>query len=209
MSAAHVCSWSDCAQIASVSFVATVTERLQLKDIMQDKANENQEHVFLELSELNGPTDTRSIHLLDTASFSIKSNTIPTGDTAVAAQYETNEKGGATSVPTEEVQNHVPTEFRALFNSQLCLLVPCISHVITLSRLAGLLSSTQTLGSAPWALRDYVPARSLISYDWFLGVPEVICATTSRDVLVGSNDDVATLKDGLDYEAGEVMPDQK
>lgn len=203
--AAHVYTWSDWSEIASISLTVNM-RRLEWKSVTQYTSGPKR-RILLELSELNGSASTRGVYLLDAASFDTEN--ISNEGTVTAKAKEAKE---ANSVPTGETPTARPVAV-PLHVSQLAALAPCVSHIIDLQKGGRLifldthswvcsaeLEGMGADGSISYSRHFFIP------YDWFSGTRDIICAATSRDVLVARNDDVVIIKDGLEY-AEEVRID--
>lgn len=201
--AAHIYAWSDWSEVAFVPLPTDVTG-LQLKSVTPYVSG----RILLELSELDGSADTRGLHLLNAASFSIENNP---AKAAVSEAAKSREDADTASIREEAAAAAVSIP---LLGPQLAAFAHRVAHVVGLGD-AGQLVFLDThswvcsaylegLGtnSVPYSRHFFVP------YDWFSGTRDVICAVTQRDVLFARNNDVAIVKGGLEY-AEEVNAEVK
>lgn len=201
--AAHIYAWSDWSEVAFVPLPTDVTG-LQLKSVTPYVSG----RILLELSELDGSADTRGLHLLNAASFSIENN--PAKE-AVSEAAKSREDADTASIREEAAAAAFSIP---LLGPQLAAFAHRVAHVVGLGD-AGQLVFLDThswvcsaylegLGtnSVPYSRHFFVP------YDWFSGTRDVICAVTQRDVLFARNNDVAIVKGGLEY-AEEVNAEAK
>ncbi len=195
--AARIYAWSDWSEVTSVLFPTDVTG-LQLKSVRPYMSGPRQ-RILLELSELDGSTDTRGLRLLDAASLSIKSN--PAKE-AVSEAAIVRKDTDTVSIGEETAAAAVSV---LLLGPQLAALTHHVAHVIGLGAAGKLVfldthswvcsADLEGLGnsSVSYSRHFFVP------YDWFSGTRDVICAVAQRDILFARNDNLAIVKGGLEY----------
>ncbi|KAL9122321.1 MAG: hypothetical protein Q9187_001130 [Circinaria calcarea] len=196
--AARIYAWSDWSEVASVALTINITG-LQLKSVAL-YMSDHRWRVLLELSELDGSANTRGLHLLDAASFSI--GNIPAKE-AVSEAANVRKDPDTISIREEAAVAAVSIPLLGL---QLATLANRVAHVVGLGDAGKLVfldthswvcsADLEGLGntSVSYSKHFFVP------YDWFSGTRDVICAIAQRDVLFARNDDVAIVKGGLNYE---------
>ncbi len=156
---------------------------------------ERKPQVLLEMSELNGSANTRELYSVDVALFDI-TNT---------KRNQKNDPANTTEV-TAPLQPSTPHALLGpQLRSQIDFLADHVSHIIGISESgklvfldthswvcsAGLESTSDS--SISYSRHFFVP------YDWFSGTRDIICGLARRDVVFARNDDVATIKGGLEY----------
>ena len=199
--AARIYAWSDWSEVASVSLTADVTG-LQLKSVKPYMSG-HRRRILLELSELDGSADTRGLHLLDAASFSIEDN-LPKEVAKEAVSEAAKVRKDADTVSIREGAAGAAVSI-PLLGPQLATLAHRVAHVVGLGDAGKLIfldthswvcsADLEGLGnsSISYSRHFFVP------YDWFSGTRDVICAAAQQDVLFGRNDNVAVVKGGLEY----------
>ena len=192
-SAARICAWSDWSEIAYLPLCID-TKGLQLTSVNLYTSSHKQ-LILLELSELDGSANTRALHLLDAASFSVTTDSTMKGVTEAAS---VKKEANKISIEKEVVDAIV-------FSPLLYPLAHCISHVVGLRETGKLIFldihswvcsvDLESLGksSISYVRHFFVP------YDWLSGTRDVICAILRRNVLFTRNDDVVIIKGGLEH----------
>jgi WD40 repeat protein len=195
--AARIYAWSDWSEVAFVPLTTDVTG-LQLKSVTPYMSG-HRRRILLELSELDGSADTRGLHLLDAASFSIENNL---ANVAVSEAAKVGKDANMVSIREEDTAAAVSIP---LLDPQLAALAHRVAHVVGLGDAGKLVfldthswvcsADLEGLGNSSvlYSRHFFVP------YDWFSGIRDVICAVAQRDVLFARNDDVAIVKGGLEY----------
>jgi len=194
---ARIYAWSDWSEIASAP-ISIDTKGLQLKSVTSYMSG-HRRRILLELSELDGSANTRSIYLLDAAYFSIG---IDTAKEDVVEAANTKKDSDTISIKEEVIATEI---LSPLLGPQLAALAHCVAHIIGRADNGRLIfldthswvcsADLEDLGysSVSYNRHFFVP------YDWFSGIRNVICAVTKRDVLFARNDDIAVIKGGLEY----------
>ena len=195
--AAHIYAWTDWSEVASVHLTVDMTG-LQLKSVTP-YISSRRWLILLELCERDGSPDTRGLHLLEAAPFSIENHSSNESVSEAARDSKDPDKVSTTR-EAPATATSIP-----LLGPQLATLVPRVTHVIGLGKTNQLIFldtrswvcsvDLETLGdkSVSYSRHFFVP------YDWFAGTRDVICAIAQRDVLFARNDDVAIIKGGLEY----------
>lgn len=195
---ARIYAWEDWSEVASVHLTTDITG-LQSKSITPYMSG-LRPRILLELAELDGSPDTRGLHLLDAASFSIEN--LPTHEAIFEAATVREEAG---KVPITEEAAAAAAVSIPLLGPQLAALAHRIAHVVGLDDANQLVfldthswvcsADLEGLSNSPvsYSRHFFVP------YDWFAGTRDVICAVAQRDVLFARNDAVAIVKGGLEY----------
>ena len=199
---ARIYAWADWSEVALVQLTADMT-RLQLKSATPYLSSRRR-HILLELSELDGPPDTRGLHLHDAAPFGIED--LPANKDISKAAREGKDAHDIST--TDEV---VPAAAAAaavsvpLLGPQLATLAHRVAHVIglgdgnqlifldTCSWVCSADLEGLSNGSVSYSRHFFVP------YDWLAGTRDVLCAIAQRDVLFARSADVAIIKGGLEY----------
>jgi WD40 repeat protein len=194
--AAHIYAWEDWSQVASVPLTADITG-LQLKSVIPSLSGYRQ-RILLELCELDGSLDTRSLHLLDTAPFNIGNFH------AYEAVYEVA-KGGSDANNVSITMEHATGVPIPLLGSQLAALAQRVAHVVGF----GDANQLVFLDTHSWVCSVDLEGLSnnpvsysrhfFVPYDWFAGKRNMLCVVAKRDVLFARNNDVAIIKGGLEY----------
>ncbi|KAI9778642.1 MAG: hypothetical protein M1816_004005 [Peltula sp. TS41687] len=196
--AARIYAWSDWSEIASVSLNIDVMG-LQLKSVIPYMSGRRR-RILLELSERNGSTTTRGLHLLDASSFGIEKNPVKE-----AVSEATKDRKDADTVSVREETAAAAAVSIPLLGPQLAALAHCVAHLIGLDGAGKLIfldthswvcsADLESLGnsSISYSRHFFVP------YDWFSGIRDIICAVAQRELLFARNDDVAIVKGGLEY----------
>jgi WD40 repeat protein len=194
---ARIYAWSDWSEIAFVSLATDMTG-LQLKSVTPYISGQRR-RILLELSELDGSAETRGLHLLDAASFSIENNP---GKDAVSEAANVGKDADTMLIREEATAAAVSNP---LLGPQLAALAHCVAHVIGLDATGKLVFldtrswvcsvDLEGLGNSSvlYSRHFFVP------YDWFSGIRDVICAVAQGDILFARNDNVAIVKGGLEY----------
>lgn len=195
----RIYAWTDWTKIASVSLTNDI-KGLQLKSV-RPYVSSRRRGILLELSELNGSPETRGLHLLDAASFSIEN--VP-GNRAVSEAVKVRKDGVESASITGEAAAASAVSI-PLFGPQLATLANRVAHVIGF----GDANQLVFLDTQSWVcsvdLEDIIDSsvsysrHFFVPYDWLAGTRDVICAVAQRDVLFARNDDVAIIKGGLEY----------
>ncbi|KAL1968677.1 hypothetical protein VTN77DRAFT_1503 [Rasamsonia byssochlamydoides] len=144
---------------------------------LESKEEKQKGRILLELSELDGLANTRGLHLLDAASFSMKNNPSKSQQQQQQRQQQQSRSRSPPS-PTGS-----PTS--------LASVTP-----------ASWSSWSPTPGSAPSPGNSSALSywrHFFVPYDWFSGTRDVLCAVAQRDILFARNGDVAIIKGGLEY----------
>ena len=195
--AARIYAWSDWSEVATVPLTVDMTG-LQLKSVYP-YISVHRGWLLLELSELDGSTITRALHLLDAASFCIEETPVKETVPEVAKVMKDTD---TISIRGETVAASVSIP---LLGPQLAALAHRVAHIVGLSDAGKLVfldiqswvcsADLDGLGDNPvsYSRHFFVP------YDWFSGTRDVICAVEQRDILFARNDDVAIVKGGLEY----------
>ena len=195
--AARIYTWTDWSEVALVDFTADMTG-LQIKST-RPYLSGRRPRILLELSELDGPPDTRGLYLLDAAPFSIETTTSNEVMPVAAIEGKDADKISITE-KASAAAGLVP-----LFGPQLAVLAHCVAHVIGLGTTNQLIFldthswvcsvDLEGLGnnSISYSRHFFVP------YDWYAGTRDMLCAVAQRDVLFARNDDLAIIKGGLEY----------
>ena len=195
--AARIYTWSDWSEIALVHITADMTG-LQIKSA-RPYLSSRRPRMLLELSKLDGPPDTRGLHLLDAASFGMET---PTSDKATpVAPIEGEDANNLSSTQKASVA----ADLVPLSGPQIATLARRVAHVIGLGNINQLIfldthswvcsADLEGLGktSISYSRHFFVP------YDWYAGTRDLLCAVAQRDVLFARNDDLAIIKGGLEY----------
>jgi WD40 repeat protein len=192
-SAARIFAWSDWSEIACISLDIVTTE-LQFKAVTSFTSN-HQKRILLELSELDGSTNTRSLQLLDSTSFSVPQYYL-FGDKTEASGFKEDTR---TTVVADEAV--VPINSSPLLGP----LTHCVAHVIGIrdpSKLIFLDTHSWVcsvdLGALDGTSMSYV-RHFFVPYDWFSGTRDLICMISKRNVLFARNDNVVVVQGGLDH----------
>ena len=194
---ARIYAWADWSEVALVHFTADMTG-LQIKSA-RPYLSGHRTRILLELSERDGPPDTRGLHLLDVASFGMET---PTSDKLVPVAAIDGKEADSISV-TEKAS--VAASLAPLFGPLLAALAPRVAHVIGLGNTNQLIfldthswvcsADLESLGnnSLSYSRHFFVP------YDLYAGTRDLLCAVAQRDVLFARNNDLAIIKGGLEY----------
>ena len=194
---ARIYAWADWSEVALVHFTADMTG-LQVNSA-RPYLSGRRPRILLELSELDGPPDTRGLHLLDAASFGME---IPTSDKLVPVAAIDGKDADNISI-TEKAS--VAACLVSLFGPLLAALAPRVAHVIGLGNTNQLIfldthswvcsADLESLGdsSLSYSRHFFVP------YDLYAGTRDLLCAVAQRDVLFARNNDLAIIKGGLEY----------
>lgn len=195
--ASRIYAWSDWSEVASVPLTSDVTG-LQLKSVTPYTSG-HRRRILLELSELDGSADTRGLHLLDAASFSIDNNPAKDG---ISEAAKVRENADTVSIREEAAAEAVSV---MLLGPQLATLAHRVAHVVGLGNTGKLVF----LDTHSWVCSVDLESLSnssvsylrhfFVPYDWFSGTRDMICTVSQRDVLFARNDDVAIVKGGLEY----------
>lgn len=194
--AVRIYAWEDWSEVASVPLTADTTG-LQLKSVIPYLSGYRQ-RILLELSELDGSSDTRSLHLLDAAHFSLE-NFNANEDVSEAAK-ERNDADNVSITKENAAAVSIP-----LLGSQLAALAHCVAHVVGLNdahRLVFLDTHSWVCSADLESLsknRVSYSRHFFVPYDWFAGKRDILCVVAKRDVLFARNDGVAIVKGGLEY----------
>lgn len=197
--AARIYAWTAWSEVAVVHLTNEITG-LQLKSVTASVSG-RRPRILLELSELDGSPETRGLHLLDAALFSIED--LPVNEAISETAKE--RKDGDESASITEGAASVAAVSIPLFGLQLATLANRVAHVIGFGDANQLVfldtqswvcsADLEHLGnsSVSYSRHFFVP------YDWLAGTRDVMCAVARRDVLFARNDDVAIIKGGLEY----------
>jgi WD40 repeat protein len=192
-SAARICAWSDWSEIVHMPHSIDI-KGLQLKAVTPYSSSRKQ-NILLELSELDGSTDTRCLHLLDTASFSIHPDSLVEDATTPVDPQAAAEKDTITVEPIISI----------ISSPLLSLLTDCVARVIGV-RDPGKLIFLDThswvcsvdLGDLGGSSMTYI-RHFFVPYDWLSGTRDLICTISKRNVLFARNDNVAIVQGGLEH----------
>lgn len=191
---ARIYAWDDLSEVASVSLSFDMTE-LEVKSVVPYKSS-TKSWIIIELSELDGPNNTRAVHLLDAEPFYLKSPSFSDGASDVAItekiKAEPLDVIGTASIP--------------FFGPQFSALSRHIVHVTGLSDTNKFLF----LDTRSWVCS--IDLRTLdshqasywrhffIPYDWFAGIlRDIICTVSLQNILFAVSGEVAIVKGGLEY----------
>lgn len=201
---AHVYAWEDWSEVAVIPFVAGMLG-MQLKSITP-LISKMQPQILVEMSDLDGSTETRSLFLFDTSSLSMES--CPTED---AGSIRTKQQGAAEDVSVPALERVTPSSrmtvaaLTPLLGPQLAAIASRVAHVIgvhntnqlvfldTRSWVCSANINTLRQGQVSYSRHFFVP------YDWFAGSREVVCALAQRDVIFVRHADIAVIRGGLEY----------
>lgn len=197
---ARIYAWADWSEVTLVHLTADMTG-LQLKSATP-YLSRRRHYILLELSELDGPPDTRGLHLHDAAPFSIE-------DLPAEKDIFKAAKGGKDdhdiSLTDEAVVAAAAAVSVPLLGPQLAVLAHRVAHVIgigdanqlifldTYSWVCSVDLEGLSNGSLPYSRHFFVP------YDWLAGTRDVLCAVAQRDIVFARSADVAIIKGGLEY----------
>ncbi|PMD20579.1 hypothetical protein NA56DRAFT_170291 [Hyaloscypha hepaticicola] len=192
-SAARIYAWSDWTEIACIPFHIVTTE-LQFKTVTSYTSN-HQQRILLELSELDGSTNTRNLQLLDSTSFSISQNSLIEDKTEASGSKEDTK----TVIMADEAL--VPIISTPLLGP----LTHLVAHVIGICDPGKLVFldthswvCSTDLGDVGGTSMSYV-RHFFVPYDWFSGTRDLICMISRRNVLFARNDNVVVVRGGLDH----------
>lgn len=194
--AARIYAWNDWSEVAFVSLTIDIIG-LQLKSVTPYVSGHGR-RILLELSELDRSGNTQGLHVLDAANFIIEN------DIAEEPNFE------ATSVGIKEMVSSNKTSpadvvVIPFLDLQLETLVHHVAHVIGF-RDDGTLIFLNThswvcsvdLESLRHSSFLYI-RHFFVPYDWFSGTRDIMGATTQKDVLFARNNNIAIIKNGLEY----------
>jgi WD40 repeat protein len=192
-SAARICAWTDWSEIAYIPHSIDI-KGLQLKAATPYTSNHKQ-RVLLELSELDGSTNTRCLHLLDAAFFDIHPDSLVEDATAAVDSQAVAKKDAITVEPIISI----------LSSPLLSTLTDCVAHIIGV-REPGKLVFLDThswvcsadLGDLGGSSMTYA-RHFFVPYDWLSGMRDLICTISKRNVLFARNDNVVIVQGGLDH----------
>ena len=142
--AARIYAWEDWSEAAWVPLTTDLTG-LQLESVIP-YLSDYRRQILLELSELDGSPDTRSLHLLDAAPFSIES--FCSNEAVSEAVKGRNDSDNVSITKENAAAVSIP-----LLGSQLAALAQRVAHVVASVTPTSSSSSTVTLGSARQILR--------------------------------------------------------
>jgi hypothetical protein len=188
-SAARINAWSDWTEIACIP-LDMVTAELQFKTVIPYTSNQ-QQRILLELSELDGSTNTRNLQLLDSTSFSIPQNSLGEDKPEASGSKEDTK----TVVMADE----------AIVPINSSPLTHLVAHVIGIRDPCKLIFldtyswvCSTDLGDVGGTSMSYV-RHFFVPYDWFSGTRDLICMISKRNVLFARNDNVVVVRGGLDH----------
>ena len=196
--AARIYTWTDWSEVALVHLTVDMMG-LQLKSATSYLSG-HRHRILLELSELDGPPDTRGLHLIDASPFSIEIPPSNEGVSEASKERRDTDNISSTKKVSAAAAVSVP-----LFGAQLATLAYRVAHVIGLGDANQLIfldthswvcsADIESLGnnSISYSRHFFVP------YDWFAGTRDLLCAVAKRDVLFARNDDLAIIKGGLEF----------
>lgn len=194
--AVRIYTWSDFSEVACIPLSIGATD-LQLKNVVACVMN-RKHAILLELSDLDGGADTRSMHLLDGE---------PSLVTATVTDKITT---SATSAQGPDLRTapigQDPARRGPIFlqDPELSRFSNRVSHIIGFSNAGKLVFldkgswvcslELEHLGHDPleYSRHFFVP------YDWLSGSRAVVCAVSRRSVIFARNDRVAVVKGGLE-----------
>ena len=194
ISAVRIYAWSDWSETAYLP-LSFDTEGLQLASVTS-YTSLHEHRILLELSELDSSPNTRALHLLDTASFSISTDS--TVDSITGAADVTKD---ARKISYEGDVIKAVTVLSTLLH----LLIPSIARVISLCETGKLVF----LDTHSWVCSveleevgknttSYI-RHFFVPYDWLSGTRNVICAILRQNVLFARNDNVVIVNGGLEH----------
>ena len=193
---ARIYTWTDWSEVALVRLTTDMT-RLQLKSAIHYLSG-RQRRILLELSQLDGPPDTRGLYLLDAASFSIEIHPSNEGMSEAAHEKKNADRIAITEKASAAVKS-IP-----LLGPQVDALAHRVAHVVGLGEANQLIfldthswlcsADLEDLGDNPIAYSRHF----FVPYDWLAGTRDLLCAVARRDVLFARNGDLAVIKGGLE-----------
>lgn len=201
--AVRIHTWDDWSQVRTIS--TTIDMRhLQLKSVVSCMVN-RRPSILIELSELHGGADTRSLGLLDLELLRVES-----GSGEPVSPFGNDErKDTAISVTTKQSTREASTPLR---KEQLRIFSGRVSHVIGISDARKLIFLDKHSWVCSVGLDDVDGKRIqysrhfFVPYDWFSGTRGIHCALSRRNILFACNDNVAIVKGGLEYAETVIIP---
>lgn len=195
---ASIYAWSDWSEVGSVHLTVDIAG-LQIKTV-SPYIYISQPGILLEMSELDGPPDTRSLQLLDATSLDIKNIAASVTDSKAIRVGE-----GTDKVSIREEVSAVEATSRPLLGPPLAALASRVAHIIGFTKTDHILF----LDSHSWVcsadleeFNDYSVSylrHFFVPYEWFAGTRNILCAVAQQDVIFARNDGVAVVKGGLEH----------
>ncbi|KAL9611229.1 MAG: hypothetical protein Q9167_004112 [Letrouitia subvulpina] len=197
---AQIYSWKDWSKVASIPLAASVTG-LQLKNVFQYGLG-HQWRLIFELSELDGSPGTRGLQLFDGAVLDVECLLTKEAVSKKAKLHDQAKRLSIMDQSTTVAKASAPVQF---CGPQLATLTHRISHIIGLDDANRLLfldihswvctADLESLGEGSIIYWRHF----FLPYDWFAGTRDLVCAVARRDVLFARNNDVAIIKNGLEF----------
>ena len=190
---AHICSWKDWSEIFSVNLAAD-SSRLELKSVIPFMSI-LRPCFLLEMSELDGPTNTRALYLFGALPLTVENSTT----SEVVSEVRPSQKD------SKEAISVVVDVSTLILSPQLTMLAPCIAHILghrdakqlifldTKSWVCSVDLENLSCGTTTYSRHFFVP------YEWFAGTRDLVGAVIQRDVIFARNDEVAIIRGGLQY----------
>ena len=196
---ARIFTWKDWTEVVTVSLAADFTS-LHLKSVIL-LMSIAQPGILLEMSELDGSSVTSALYLFDLAPFSV--DHCPAHGAILHAPSEEDHDGLSAKIDQEIAA--VARDSTLLLASELATIVPYVAHVLgnrndtqlcflnTKSWVSSADLEDLKNGSAAYSRHFFVP------YEWFAGTRDLIGGLTGRDVVFARYDEVAVIRNGLQY----------
>jgi len=194
IAAVRIYAWSDWSEIAYLS-LDIYTHGLKLASVTLCTSYHRQ-RILLELSDIGGSPNTRALHLLDAAWFSISTDSTVN---SIPGAANVTDDVSKISIEKEAVKTTV------IFSTLPSVLTPFVARVIGLHETGKLVF----LDTHSWVCSvefedqgnntiSYI-RHFFVPYDWISGSWGIICAVLRQDLLFASNNNIVIVKGGLEH----------
>ncbi|KAK3936654.1 hypothetical protein QBC46DRAFT_418605 [Diplogelasinospora grovesii] len=189
---ARVFSWEDWSELTSTTFGVDLAG-LQLKSAYRSAEGQ----IALELKALDGSAETKSVYQIDCTY-------LPIENTLASPSVEATEA----SAPSEHSHNPRASPSTWVMMPLSGVVSDRIAHVMGMqapNKLVFLDTSSWVcsieLGEQPQDSHhpSSYTRHFFVPYDWFAGIKGLVCGINQHDVLIARNDNVAIIKNGLEF----------
>ncbi|OJJ67877.1 hypothetical protein ASPBRDRAFT_199579 [Aspergillus brasiliensis CBS 101740] len=195
---ARIYAWSDWAEIAKIN-VDVDMSGLQINNAFPCTSGSRQ-RILLELSELDGPSKTCRLYLLEAGAFAVHNEVErPDGPKAICAgqQIETllgeNKVNDTGRTSSQRLSIRLATLSRYITH---CIGITAASKIVFLDTHSWVCTADL---DKPEDSKELYVRHFFVPYDWFSGSRHIISAVARRDVLIARKSGLAVIRGGLEY----------
>ncbi|RYP26391.1 hypothetical protein DL767_008053 [Monosporascus sp. MG133] len=205
---ARIYRWADWSEVGSFPLPLD-SGTAQLKNATLYSLSQEQ-RIMVELSDRNGPANTRSIAIFDADCFVLGSN-----DSSSSLEKRSDAAAASGQVASDHGRENIITTSRpvAPLGFQIMTFASNIAHVIGINESgklvfldcaswvcsADLNESGLEIGQGEGSPTTGVFRHFFVPYDWFAGRKDIVCALAQRDIILTRGGDLAVIRGGFEH----------